>query len=127
MIRYFNLLLYQFPDIMFFIQDFDYNTAYSSVGKRLTRSNGQDSYDHVTTSGRLHIWIWQICIKVWRGEGWPEGCRTGLVVPLLKKGVMLQFASSQYIIIKVKFRDKINLFYTSDQLGTPWRYIIYII
>ena len=41
--------------------------------------------------------------------------------------VMLQFASSQCIIIKVEFRDKINLFYTSDQFGTPWRYIIYII
>ena len=30
--------------------------------------------------------IWKICNKVWRGEGWPEGWRTGLVVPLIKKG-----------------------------------------
>ena len=29
--------------------------------------------------------IWKICNKVWRGEGWPEGWRTGLVVPLIKK------------------------------------------
>ena len=25
--------------------------------------------------------MWKICNKVWRGEGCPEGCRTGLVVP----------------------------------------------
>ena len=30
--------------------------------------------------------IWKICNKVWRGEGWPEGWRTRLVIPLIKKG-----------------------------------------
>ena len=30
--------------------------------------------------------IWKICNKVWRGEGWPKGWRTGLEVSLIKKG-----------------------------------------
>ena len=30
--------------------------------------------------------IWKICNEVWRGEEWPEGWRTGLVVSLIKKG-----------------------------------------
>ncbi|XP_033209403.1 uncharacterized protein LOC117168116 [Belonocnema kinseyi] len=30
--------------------------------------------------------LWQNRNKVWNGEGWPEDCLTGLVVPLVKKG-----------------------------------------
>jgi len=29
---------------------------------------------------------WQICNKVWRGEGWPESWREGIIVPIVKKG-----------------------------------------
>lgn len=30
--------------------------------------------------------VWSICNRVWREEGWPEGWRVGLIVPILKKG-----------------------------------------
>ena len=30
--------------------------------------------------------LWVICSRVWRGEGWPEGWKEGVVVPVLKKG-----------------------------------------
>lgn len=30
--------------------------------------------------------IWEICNKVWKGEGWPEGWRTGIITPIRKKG-----------------------------------------
>ena len=29
-------------------------------------------------------WLWGICNRVWRGEGWPEGWREGVVVPVMK-------------------------------------------
>lgn len=31
--------------------------------------------------------MWEIVRRVWRGEGWPEDWKTGLIVPLVKKGV----------------------------------------
>ena len=31
-------------------------------------------------------WLWVVCNRVWRGEGWPEGWKEGIVVPVLKKG-----------------------------------------
>lgn len=31
-------------------------------------------------------WLWEICNRVWKGEGWPEDWREGIVVPILKKG-----------------------------------------
>jgi len=31
-------------------------------------------------------WIWDICDRVWKGEGWPEEWREGVVVPIKKKG-----------------------------------------
>lgn len=34
----------------------------------------------------LEGWIWDICNKVWRGEGWIKEWNKGLVVPILKKG-----------------------------------------
>ena len=29
---------------------------------------------------------WEICRKVWEGEGWPQGWKEGLIAPLVKKG-----------------------------------------
>lgn len=31
-------------------------------------------------------WLWIICNKVWKGDGWPKEWREGVVVPILKKG-----------------------------------------
>jgi len=31
-------------------------------------------------------WIGEICNRVWRGEGWPEDWKEGVVVPIWKKG-----------------------------------------
>lgn len=31
-------------------------------------------------------WIWWVCNRVWRGKGWPEDWKEGLVVPIKKKG-----------------------------------------
>ena len=32
-------------------------------------------------------WLWVICNRVWKGEGWVEEWRDGIVVPVVKKGV----------------------------------------
>ena len=29
---------------------------------------------------------WEICKRIWDGEGWPQGWREGIIVPLVKKG-----------------------------------------
>ncbi|XP_071648500.1 uncharacterized protein [Temnothorax longispinosus] len=31
-------------------------------------------------------WAWEICKRVWRGEGWPEQWKEGEIIPLVKKG-----------------------------------------
>ncbi|XP_071572354.1 uncharacterized protein [Temnothorax nylanderi] len=31
-------------------------------------------------------WIWEVCKRVWRGEGWPEQWKEGEIIPLVKKG-----------------------------------------
>nr|XP_034194960.1 nipped-B-like protein B [Osmia lignaria] len=31
-------------------------------------------------------WAWKICNRVWRGEGWPEGWKKGIIAPIKKKG-----------------------------------------
>jgi len=38
--------------------------------------------------GREEIrkWAWEICNRVWRGEGWPEGWKEGIIAPIVKKG-----------------------------------------
>jgi len=36
---------------------------------------------------RVEEWIWSFCCKVWKGEGWPEQWKNGIIVPLVKKGV----------------------------------------
>ncbi|CAK9832677.1 Retrovirus-related Pol polyprotein from type-1 retrotransposable element R2 (Fragment) [Anthophora retusa] len=30
--------------------------------------------------------LWEVCSRVWRGEGWPEEWSEGVVVPIVKKG-----------------------------------------
>lgn len=31
--------------------------------------------------------LWKICNREWEGEGWPEGWKEGVVVPIVKRGV----------------------------------------
>ncbi|XP_077280504.1 uncharacterized protein LOC143907534 [Temnothorax americanus] len=31
-------------------------------------------------------WLWEVCNRVWKGEGWPEDWREGIIVPIGKKG-----------------------------------------
>jgi len=31
-------------------------------------------------------WIWGWCNRVWKGEGWPESWKEGIVIPILKSG-----------------------------------------
>ncbi|XP_046145496.1 trichohyalin-like [Osmia bicornis bicornis] len=31
-------------------------------------------------------WAWEVCNRVWRGEGWPEGWKEGIIAPIKKKG-----------------------------------------
>ena len=35
---------------------------------------------------RMEEWVEEICRKVWRGEGWTEGWKEGIIVPIVKKG-----------------------------------------
>lgn len=32
-------------------------------------------------------WVWRVCNRVWRGEGWPEDWKVGVIAPIVKKGV----------------------------------------
>ena len=32
-------------------------------------------------------WLWEVCNRVWKGDGWPEEWKVGIVVPVVKKGV----------------------------------------
>jgi len=34
----------------------------------------------------LEVWIREFCNRVWRGEGWPEMWKEGIIIPLVKKG-----------------------------------------
>ena len=31
-------------------------------------------------------WIWRVCNRIWRGEGWIEEWKEGVIVPIVKKG-----------------------------------------
>lgn len=31
-------------------------------------------------------WVWKLCNRVWRGEGWIEDWSEGIIVPVVKKG-----------------------------------------
>lgn len=34
----------------------------------------------------IREWVWKVCNKIWKGEGWPEDWKEGVVVPIIKKG-----------------------------------------
>ncbi|KAL6419709.1 hypothetical protein ACFW04_013673 [Cataglyphis niger] len=34
----------------------------------------------------MEEWIWKICNRIWKGEGWIEEWNEGVIVPILKKG-----------------------------------------
>lgn len=31
-------------------------------------------------------WVWRICGKIWKSEGWPEEWNERVIVPIVKKG-----------------------------------------
>ena len=33
----------------------------------------------------IEEWTWSFCNRIWKGEGWPEKWKEGIVVPILKK------------------------------------------
>jgi len=33
---------------------------------------------------KMEEWIWQMCNRIWRGEGWPGN--EGVLIPIVKKG-----------------------------------------
>lgn len=35
---------------------------------------------------KVEEWMWSFCNRIWRGEGWPEQWKEGIIVPLVKKG-----------------------------------------
>jgi len=34
----------------------------------------------------MELWVWKICDKIWKGEGWIEEWNEGVIVPIVKKG-----------------------------------------
>jgi len=34
----------------------------------------------------LKKWVYNICVRIWRGEGWIKEWEEGIIVPVLKKG-----------------------------------------
>ncbi|XP_011862008.1 PREDICTED: uncharacterized protein LOC105558746 [Vollenhovia emeryi] len=34
---------------------------------------------------KIEEWIEKMCNRIWRGEGWPEGWKEGIIVPIIKK------------------------------------------
>lgn len=34
----------------------------------------------------IEEWVWRVCNGVWKGEGWPEDWKEGVVVPVVKRG-----------------------------------------
>lgn len=34
----------------------------------------------------MEEWIWRYSNRVWKEEGWPEGWKEGVIVPIVKKG-----------------------------------------
>ena len=55
-------------------------------GNKAIGEDGMENEALKFGGGRVRQEIWELCNKVWRGEGWPKLWRTGLVIPLLKKG-----------------------------------------
>lgn len=36
--------------------------------------------------GELEEWAWRFCCRMWKGEGWPEGWKERVMIPVIKKG-----------------------------------------
>lgn len=34
---------------------------------------------------KMRVWAWKMCNRIWKGEGWPEIWKEGLVTPIIKK------------------------------------------
>jgi len=34
----------------------------------------------------MEKWIGEFCVRVWKGEWWPEEWKEGIIVPIVKKG-----------------------------------------
>ena len=34
----------------------------------------------------MREWVWIMCNRVWKGEGWSNVCKEGVVVPIVKRG-----------------------------------------
>jgi len=34
----------------------------------------------------MEEWVWKVCNKIWKGEGWPEEWKEGVLIPIVKKG-----------------------------------------
>jgi len=30
--------------------------------------------------------IWKFCNRIWKGEGWPDNWKEGIIIPIVKKG-----------------------------------------
>ena len=59
------------------------------VKLKRNKATGEDVMENEALKfggGRVRQEIWELCNKERRGEGWPKLWRTGLVIPLLKKG-----------------------------------------
>lgn len=72
-------------------------------------------------------WLWEICNKVWKGEGWPEGWKEGMIVPIIKRGevgrvedyrevTLMQTAYKVYaaILAEVKGRGREEGYFTTE-------------
>lgn len=33
----------------------------------------------------MKMWTWRMCNKIWKGEGWPEEWKEGVIFPIAKK------------------------------------------
>lgn len=36
--------------------------------------------------GEMREWVWEFWNRIWKGQGWSESWKEGIVIPLIKKG-----------------------------------------
>lgn len=34
----------------------------------------------------MENWVWEFCNSIWRGEGWLEDWKEGMIIPIVKEG-----------------------------------------
>lgn len=34
----------------------------------------------------IEEWVWRYCNRIWKGEGWPQNWREGVIISIIKKG-----------------------------------------